>query len=556
MSISQSSSSINISSSTRINPEPRKFPFEQTFACPKCSEILLTKIYYIESTNIPQIQYTCPKRHNGTVDLPLFFNLFHASYPEVEEDVLKFDENLEKDIEAYKTKKINEGKYLDPINFEKLIKNKKKFENINNNENINIINNNNDKKENNININSNNPEKMTKCFEQEFSILKTLNIKNINLNKIIEDKFKLKEEIKKNLSPKTTTNNINIIKNINTNSPKKENQENKDNNKENKEKELYDENFLCLIHGKSRYTGYCYSCKKNMCKKCFKTRKHKSRKLFNKMQLNKRSNELNKSLNLCQESLNKFENKSKNLIDELSNSKDRNKKIILNIMSKAYIDINKEKLKEIKEIIKNYNNCVKNQMLNFEIIMSVKNIKIENVMSIPNDISLLIKIFKNYEDYLLQNGIEKKNNNSGDTENNENNENKYIQLFSAFYEISKKYENGDINFKEVVEDENFRKLINLNDYGNIDLNTKESKSLSDEEKELNEIEKMGYDKYSEEDCENFEDYLEEEEEENELEYDDDIDEYDGREIEEVYNYAINDNINDNMTMDKKENKEQ
>ena len=67
---------------------------------------------------------------------------------------------------------------------------------------------------------------------------------------------------------------------------------------------------------------------------------------------------------------------------------------------------------------------------------------------------------------------------------------------------------------------------------------------------------MGYDKYSEEDCENFEDYLEEEEEENELEYDDDIDEYDGREIEEVYNYAINDNINDNMTMDKKENKEQ
>ena len=81
------------------------------------------------------------------MDLPLFFNLFHASYPEVEEDVLKFDENLEKDIEAYKTKKINEGKYLDPINFEKLIKNKKKFENINNNENINIINNNNDKKE-------------------------------------------------------------------------------------------------------------------------------------------------------------------------------------------------------------------------------------------------------------------------------------------------------------------------------------------------------------------------------------------------------------------------
>ena len=102
-----------------------------------------------------------------------------------------------------------------------------------------------------------------------------------------------------------------------------------------------------------------------MCKKCFKTRKHKSRKLFNKMQLNKRSNELNKSLNLCQESLNKFENKSKNLIDELSNSKDRNKKIILNIMSKAYIDINKEKLKEIKEIIKNNNNFLKNQMLNF-----------------------------------------------------------------------------------------------------------------------------------------------------------------------------------------------
>ena len=522
--MSYSNNILQPSITTRINPEPRKFPFEQTFECPKCSEILLTKIYYIESTNIPQIQYTCPKRHNGTVDLPLFFNLFHASFKDIEEDILKFDENLEKDIETYKTKKINEGKYLDPINFQKLIKDKKKDEKINNGNNNNKAINTNNK------VNSNNYEK---SYEQEFSILKSLNIKNINLNKIIEDKFKLKEEIKKNLSPKTTENNINIIKNIN--SPKKET---KDKEKEN----LLEENFLCLTHGKSRYTGYCFSCKKNMCKKCFKTRKHKKRKVFNKMQLSKKSNELNKSLNLCQESINKFENKTKNLIEELSNSKDRNKKIILNIMSKAYIDINKEKLKEIKDVIKTYNNCVKSQMLNYEIILSVKNIKIDNVIQIPNDISQLIKILKNYEDYLLQNDI----NNGIDMnkKDNDDKENKYLQLFSAFYEISKNYENNDINFKEIVEDENFRKIINLNDYGNIDLNPKESKSLSEEEKEINENDKIEYDFQDE--CENLEDYLEEEEEENEYEYDEDIEDIDDVNMEEDYNMVMNEYNNENL----------
>ena len=89
-----------------------------------------------------------------------------------------------------------------------------------------------------------------------------------------------------------------------------------------------------------------------MCKKCFK-RGHKKWKIFSNVLLNEKNlNELNKSLNLCQESLNKFENKANNLMDELGN-KERNEKIILNIMSKAFIDINREHLKEKREVIKN-----------------------------------------------------------------------------------------------------------------------------------------------------------------------------------------------------------
>ena len=114
-------------SQIKIPPEARKFPFDQTFLCPKCSEILFVKIHYIDATMIPQVKYKCPKRHSGTVDLLLFFSLFHSSNKEIEEDLSKFDEKLEKDIELFKTKKMKDRKkILDPINFAKIINKKNK----------------------------------------------------------------------------------------------------------------------------------------------------------------------------------------------------------------------------------------------------------------------------------------------------------------------------------------------------------------------------------------------------------------------------------------------
>ena len=127
-----------------------------------------------------------------------------------------------------------------------------------------------------------------------------------------------------------------------------------------------------------------------------------------------------------------------------------------------------------------------------------------------------------------------------------------MQLFSAFFDILKKYENKEINFKEIVEDENFRKIINSNDYGNIDIKT-ENKNLSEEEKELNDIEKMEeYDmNYLDENYENYEDYLEEEEEENEIEYEDDLEDYNVEDIETEYNYVLS----QNLRMEQEEKKE-
>ena len=218
-------------------------------------------------------------------------------------------------------------------------------------------------------------------------------------------------------------------------------------------------------------------------------------------------------------------------------------------MTKAYVDMNKENLKDIKETIKIYVNCEKKGLLNYETIMSVKNLNIKNVVIIPKDILELIKILKNYKEYVIE-----KNNNKKNIieEENKNKENKYVQLFSAFFDILKKYENKEINFKEIVEDENFRKIINSNDYGNIDIKT-ENKILSEEEKELNDIEKMEeYDmNYLDENYENYEDYLEEEEEENEIEYEDDLEDYNVEDIETEYNYVLS----QNLRMEQEEKKE-
>ena len=193
---------------TRINPEVRKFPFEQTFLCPKCSEILLINIYYIGKTIIPQVNYTCPKRHSGNVDLPLFFNLFHSANKDIEEELSKFDDTLEKDIEAFKDKKMKEGKILDPINFSQMI-NKKQREKENEK----------NKEENNkdeIPIkeeikhtleDSENPQlfkEIKKCSEIEFSLLNSKKKLLLKKKKIIlnPSQKRMKNQKKKNLMKK------------------------------------------------------------------------------------------------------------------------------------------------------------------------------------------------------------------------------------------------------------------------------------------------------------------------------------------------------------------
>ena len=567
---------------TKIHPEPRKFPFDQTFLCPKCSEILFVKIYYIESTIIPQVKYICPKRHSGSVDLSLFFNLFHSSYQDIEDELSKFDENLEKDIETFKAKKMKDRKILDPINFAEIMNKKNKEEGkkqekekmngIQNKEEI--------KKSNEDNENNQLFKEIKKCNEIKFSLL---NIKKeIKEPKILEKQYsksetknkekiedkspEIKNQIKKSnknnknsFSPKTkinNINNINIIKKRNSNSEdiKEEEKEKKEESKKKEKKETKEEKedkFVCSLHG-NRFTGYCFSCKKNMCKKCFKKKGHKKRKIFSNVVLNEKNlTELNKALNQCQERLNKFENKVHSLIEELSN-KEKNEKMILNIMSKAYIDINRENLKEIKDLIKIYVNCVKKGMLNYETIMNVKNLNIKNVILIPNNIVELIQILRTYKNFIIQKNINKKGIILNDEKSKEN---KYVQLFNTFFELLKKYENENINFKEIVEDENFRKIISSNDYGNIEMNKKEeNKITTTEEKEINEIEKMEECdmNYLDDGYDNYEEYLEEEDE-NEIEYEDDYDDYNVEDIEDEYNYVLNENMR--MEQHEHENKE-
>ena len=556
---------------TKIQPEARKFPFEQTFLCPKCSEIMLTQIYYIKKTTIPQVHYTCPKKHSGNVDLPLFFNLFHSSSQEIEEELSKFDEILEKDIELFKNKKMKDKK-IEPINFSEISKNKKNKEKEKNKEE--------DKVEEEINQTLKDIERnqltkeIKRCSEIEFSLLKTKKktieptekpllskseskTKETTENNNSYDSKKIKQinskSNKSSFSPKAKTNNINIIKKRSDSNKKLEEKKEEEENKKEEEKtedkketaeqkETNEDKYMCSYHG-SRYTGFCFSCKKDMCKKCFKKRGHKKRKIFSNILLSEKNlNDLNKSINQCHESLNKFDTKSHALIEGLSN-KERNEKIILNIMAKAYIDINKDNLKEIKETIKTYVNCVKKSLLNYETIMSVKNLEIKNVIKVPSDILDLIKILKNYKNCIIQKNTNKKNMAPNDIEKNL--ENKYVQLFDAFFDILKKYENKEINFKEIVEDENFRKIINSNDYGEIEISKNESKNCSEEEKEINEMEKMEeFDmNYIEDGYENYEEYLEEEEEEeNELEYENDYDNYNAEEneedIEDAYNYVM------------------
>ena len=111
--------------------EIKKSPFDQTFLCPKCSEILFTKICYYKNTNIPQVHFMCPQKHIGVVDLILFFNIFYSSNQEIENELSKFDEELEKDIEEYRNKKLPNLKKTgeQQINIKSKSKEKDNYEN-------------------------------------------------------------------------------------------------------------------------------------------------------------------------------------------------------------------------------------------------------------------------------------------------------------------------------------------------------------------------------------------------------------------------------------------
>ena len=100
----------NKSQNQVIQTEIKKSPFDKAFLCPKCSEILFTKICYYENTNIPQVEFSCPKKHKGTVDIVLFFNLFYSLNKEIENELSHFEEELDKDIEKHRKKKLEERK--------------------------------------------------------------------------------------------------------------------------------------------------------------------------------------------------------------------------------------------------------------------------------------------------------------------------------------------------------------------------------------------------------------------------------------------------------------
>ena len=71
-------------------------------------------------------------------------------------------------------------------------------------------------------------------------------------------------------------------------------------------------------------------------------------------------------------------------------------------------------------------------MLNFEIIMDVKNLNIKNVIVVPKDISELIKILKNYKNYIIQKNLNKK---ASTEEDEKSKENKYLQneIYNPYY---------------------------------------------------------------------------------------------------------------------------
>ena len=490
--------------------EMKKSPFDKTFVCPKCSEILFTKITYSEKTNTPQVEFTCPKKHKGITDIILFFDLFYSSNQEIENDLSQFEEELDKDIENFRKKKLEEAKNTEEAkknhnssqskskSKEKIKQDDKEKEKEDNKEKE-------KEKEEEKNENEENKEKkeiikednnklfkeLEKCNNIKFTLFTSSDIngnnndkeknsiKKNNYTKINQNTNDTNKIIGKSKEKKETThkiaNNINIIKKIHSSE---------------KEEKFKEEKFLCETHNKSHFIAYCLSCKKNICKKCMKARKHKC-KMFKNIKIKEKNlNELNKLVGQCQERLNKFESKNKLLIESLNKKDEKSEKLILFIMSNAFIEINRDYLNDVKAIIKNYNNCLKNRMLNYEIITSIKNIKLENNIIIPNDIQELISIIKDYKDYFFEKNI---------VSDKSPNNNKYL-LFETFNEIIKKDsetddEKGIIKFGNIIEDEKFRNLINLSELKDDEISEKNEGDA--DEKEIHQVEKIEYDDYEE-----------------------------------------------------------
>ena len=484
----------------------KKSPFDKTFVCPKCSEILFTKITYSEKTNTPQVEFTCPKKHKGITDIFLFFDLFYSSNQELENDLSHFEEELDKDIENYRKKKLEEAKNAEEAkkndnssqskskSKEKIKQDDKEDDKEKEKEKEEEKNENEENKENSEIIKEDNNKlfkELEKCNNIKFSLFTSSNIKENNNDK---EKNNIKKNNYTKINPNTNdtnkiigkskekkeiahkiANNINIIKKIHSSE---------------KEEKFKEEKFLCEAHNKSHFIAYCLSCKKNICKKCMKARKHKC-KMFKNIKIKEKNlNELNKLVGQCQERLNKFESKNKLLIESLNKKDEKSEKIILFIMSSAFIEINRDYLNDIKAMIKNYNNCLKNRMLNYEIITSIKNIKLENNIIIPNNIQELISIIKDYKEYLFEKNI---------VSDSSPNFNKYL-LFETFNEIIKKDsetddEKGIIKFGNIIEDEKFRNLINLSELKDDELSEKNEGDA--DEKEVHQVEKIEYDDYEE-----------------------------------------------------------
>ena len=571
--------------------EIKRSPFDQTFLCPKCSELLFTKIFYQENTNTPMVHFICPKRHSGVVDLILFFDLFYSSNQEIENELSKFEEELDRDIEIHRKKKQEEARLIEEeinkqkqkikeeekIKDDKKDKEEEKKEEINGKENPKEEKNNkeeennkeekndkeedkkeeetvkekedmreekngeedikeDDKKENNVETNKEiNLEMNSKLFKElekcniiGFSLSndKTIEIVNKENEKInnpinVDSENKVKSENNNKLAKKKSKEKKAITHKINNNM----NLIKKSHSLE-KEEKFKEEKFLCDKHNKSHFVAYCLSCKKNICKKCLKSKKHKS-KMFKHIKITEKNlNELNKLVGQCQESLNKFEKQNKILIDSLSSTEEQSEKVILFILSKTFIEINKEYLNEVKVIIKNYNNCQKNKMLNYEIITSIKNVKIRNNMVIPNDIQELISILKDFKDYLFEKNFSLDNY----TKNNK------ILLFEIFNDIIKNDSEGDnekgiIKFTNIIENEKFKNLINISDF-------KEEvcgkNGEGEDEKEIHQAEKIDYDLNDFEDGEDMEEESQEGENDNEEDYEDYNDDNNNDEDENNY----------------------